>query len=467
MTTQMSIDPNSLSARELARRIKTGELSATSVIRATLDRVARVNPGINAIVQDCAAEAMKDAEHLDARIAAGDEVGPLAGVPVTIKVISDQAGYATTNGTTLASDLVATQDSPFLRNMRSKGAIVIGRTNTPAFSYRWFTSNKVHGTTLNPHNPALTPGGSSGGAGAATSAGLGHIGHGTDIAGSVRYPAYACGIQGLRPTHGRIPMFNQTGGDRPIGGQLMAVSGPLARSVDDLRLGLEGMSGYAPEDVWSVPMPLRGPDFVKRVALVTHPGGINTDPRIVADLERAADIFRSAGWTVDTPEIPEIREAVQLQIDLWLSDDHEAKLAAARKEDDPGAIALLEHYADRAASIDMAAFSQLFVRRAALIRAWRAFLENYPVVLMPVSAELPFRKDEDLEGSETISRLWESQLPQIAIPLLGLPAISICSGVENTIPSGVQLVSAPWREDICLTAGEVLEQGFGLPQITL
>ncbi|CAM3367682.1 amidase family protein [Thalassospira profundimaris] len=463
----MTSDPNSLSARELARRIKSREMRATSVIRQMLDRVARVNPAINAIVQDCADDAMQEAELLDARIEAGDAVGPLAGVPVTIKVISDQAGYATTNGTTLAADLIATQDSPFLRNMRSKGAIVIGRTNTPAFSYRWFTSNKVHGTTLNPHNPALTPGGSSGGAGAATSAGLGHIGHGTDIAGSVRYPAYACGIQGLRPTHGRIPMFNQTGGDRPIGAQLMAVSGPLARRVDDLRLGLEGMAGYSPDDPWSVPMPLRGSDFAKRVALVTHPGGIDTDPRILADLERAAEIFRAAGWTVETPEIPEIREAVDLQIDLWLSDDHEAKLKAARAEDDPGAIALLEHYADRAAAIDKDTFSKLFLRRSALIRAWRAFLENYPVVLMPVSAELPFRKDEDLEGPATLTRLWNAQLPQIAIPLLGLPAISICSGVENNMPSGVQLVTAPWREDICLTAGEVLEQGFGLPQMTM
>jgi len=463
----MTSDPNSLSARELARRIKSREMRATTVIRQMLDRVARVNPAINAIVQDCADDAMQEAELLDACIEAGDAVGPLAGVPVTIKVISDQAGYATTNGTTLAADLIATQDSPFLRNMRSKGAIVIGRTNTPAFSYRWFTSNKVHGTTLNPHNPSLTPGGSSGGAGAATSAGLGHIGHGTDIAGSVRYPAYACGIQGLRPTHGRIPMFNQTGGDRPIGAQLMAVSGPLARRVDDLRLGLEGMAGYSPDDPWSVPMPLRGPDFAKRVALVTHPGGIETDPRILADLERAAEIFRAAGWTVETPEIPEIREAVDLQIDLWLSDDHESKLKAARAEDDPGAIALLEHYADRAAAIDKDTFSKLFLRRSALIRAWRAFLENYPVILMPVSAELPFRKDEDLEGPATLTRLWTAQLPQIAIPLLGLPAISICSGVENNMPSGVQLVAAPWREDICLTAGEVLEQGFGLPQMTM
>ncbi|MYM55824.1 amidase family protein [Thalassovita mangrovi] len=462
----MPTDPNSLSARELAQQIREGRLSAQQVTRDVLDRVARHNGPINAIVQDCGDDAMEEAAALDKKIAAGESTGAMAGVPVTIKVISDQAGHPSTNGTTLAKDLIATQDAPFLANMRSEGAIVIGRTNTPAFSYRWFTSNKMHGTTLNPHNAALTPGGSSGGAGAAVASGFGHIGHGTDIAGSVRYPAYACGVQGLRPTSGRIPMFNKSSGDRGIGPQIMAVSGPLARRVDDLRLALECMSGYHPDDPWSAPVPLVGPSYVRRVALIPNPGGIKTDPRILADLDRAADMFRKAGWSVETPtEVPEIREAVELQIDLWLSDGHADKMATAKAEDDPGALALLTHYADRAAAMDADMFGKLFIRRSALVRAWRRFLIDYPVVLMPVSAELPFRKDEDLEGPETLTRLWESQLPQIAIPLLGLPAISVSSGVQDGIPSGVQIVAAPWREDICLDAAELLEAGFGFPQM--
>lgn len=462
----MSTDPNTLSARELAQQIRETRLSAVQVTRDVLDRVAKYNGPINAIVQDCGDDAMAEAAALDKRIAAGDSVGDMAGVPVTIKVISDQTGYPTTNGTTLAKDVIATQDSPFLANMRQQDAIVIGRTNTPAFSYRWFTSNQIHGTTLNPHNPDLTPGGSSGGAGAAVASGFGHVGHGTDIAGSVRYPAYVCGVQGLRPTPGRIPMFNASSGDRGIGPQIMAVSGPLARRVDDLRLALECMSGYHPDDPWSAPVPLVGPSYVRRVALITHPGGIKTDPRIVEDLNRAADMFRKAGWTVETPtEVPEIREGVELQIDLWLSDGHADKMATATAENDPGALALLTHYADRAAAMDADKFGKLFIRRSALVRAWRRFLMDYPVVLMPVCAELPFKKDEDLEGPETLTRLWESQLPQIAIPLLGLPAISVSSGIQDNIPSGVQLVTAPWREDICLDAAELLEAGFGFPEM--
>ncbi|KAA8611206.1 amidase [Salipiger aestuarii] len=457
-------DLNALSARELAARIRSGAIGAVDVVGETLDRVIRMNPKVNAIVQNCGADALAEAEALDARIASGRPVGPLAGVPVTIKVLSDQKGYASTNSCQIYSDVIATQDTPFLRHMRQKDAIVIGRTNTPAFSYRWFTTNDFYGATRNPHHDGLTAGGSSGGAGAAIATGMGHIAHGTDIAGSIRYPAYACGIQGLRPTPGRVPMFNHSGADRGIGPQLMAVSGPLARRVDDLRLGLEGMAGYAPDDVWSAPVPLIGPAYRRRVALVTHPGGMDTAPRIVADLERAAQMFREAGWQVDVPAVvPDMREAVELQIDLWLSDDHATKLDAAQREGDAGAIALLTHYADRAAQIDVKRFGELFIRRAALIRAWRAFLADYPVVLMPNCAELPFRQDQDLEGSDMIAHLWDVMLPQIAIPVLGIPAISIASDVQDGVPSGVQLVCPPWREDICLDAGEILERGFGFP----
>ena len=129
-----------------------------------------------------------------------------------------------------------------ISNLEKSGAIIIGRTNTPAFSLRWFTRNTLHGHTLNPINKNITPGGSSGGAAAAVAAGIGSIGHGTDIAGSIRYPAYACGVHGLRPSLGRVPAHNFSGPDRFIGGQLMAVSGPIARSIEDLKVSFNAMS---------------------------------------------------------------------------------------------------------------------------------------------------------------------------------------------------------------------------------
>ena len=128
-------------------------------------------------------------------------------------------------------------------NLRKAGAVIFGRTNCPAFSYRWFTTNLMHGDTKNPRDAGITPGGSSGGAGSAVASGIGHIAHGTDIAGSIRYPAYACGVHGLRPTVGRIPGFNAALPERTIGPQISAVSGPLARTIGDLRIALEAMSG--------------------------------------------------------------------------------------------------------------------------------------------------------------------------------------------------------------------------------
>ncbi|GAB5377409.1 MAG: amidase family protein [Acuticoccus sp.] len=461
----MTIDPTHLSARDLAFRVGAGLIRAEAVAEATLARVAATNGQINAIVDLCQEEALAAAREVDRSVADGTPVGGLAGVPVTIKVFSDQKGHATTNGTTLGRDLIAEHDAPFVAQMRTDGALIVGRTNTPAFSYRWFTSNIVHGTTLNPHNAALTPGGSSGGAAASVAAGYAVVAHGTDIAGSIRYPAYACGVHGLRPTPGRVPAYNASGPERGIGAQLMAVSGPIARRVDDLRVALEAMAGYSPDDPMTAPVPLTGPAVARRVAVMRTLEGRPVDPRIAADIDRAAAIFRAAGWTVEEPTPPPLAEAMELQIDLWFSDAFAAQMAAAEREGDAGALTALRRNAAQAARFDTDRFSEVFRRRSALMRAWRRFTADYPVVLMPVSAELPFQRDEDLAGDAALERIWRAQIAQIALPLVGLPAMSVSTGLVNGVPSGVQLVAAPWREDVCLAAGEVLEAAFGIPPL--
>ncbi len=202
---------------------------------AALARLDAVNPKINAVVDHRPADVLAQAAAVDAAIGAARIAGPLAGVPVTVKVNIDQEGFATTNGLKLQRDAVAKSNNPVIDNLRKSGAVILGRTNCPAFSYRWFTTNLIHGDTKNPRDPGITPGGSSGGAGAAVAAGIGHIAHGTDIAGSIRYPAYACGVHGLRPTMGRIAAFNAALPERPIGPQISAVSGPLARTIGDLQ----------------------------------------------------------------------------------------------------------------------------------------------------------------------------------------------------------------------------------------
>ena len=237
-------------ATEIAQLIRLGAVSAVEVTHDALARLDAVNPAINAVVQFMPEEALATAKVTDEAVARGDRLPSLVGVPVTVKVNVDQKGFATTNGLRLQKDLVAAQDNPVVANLRAAGAIIIGRTNTPAFSIRWFCRNSLHGHTKNPQNPNITPGGSSGGGAAATAAGIGCIGHGTDIGGSVRYPAYACGVHGLRPTLGRVPAVNFTGPDRHIGGQLMAVSGQLARTISDVRLGFEAMAAQDLRDPW-------------------------------------------------------------------------------------------------------------------------------------------------------------------------------------------------------------------------
>src|SRR6202522_379840 len=227
-----------LSAADIAALIRSKKVSAREAASPALARLDAVNPSINAVVDHDPEDVLAQAGAIDAAIARNEDVGALAGVPVTVKVNIDQAGFATTNGLKLQRDVIARTNSPVVDNLRKAGAIILGRTNCPAFSYRWFTTNLIHGNTKNPRDPSITPGGSSGGAGAAVAAGIGHIAHGTDIAGSIRYPAYVNGVHGLRTTTGRIAAFNAALPERTIGPQISAVSGPLARTIGDLRIAL-------------------------------------------------------------------------------------------------------------------------------------------------------------------------------------------------------------------------------------
>ncbi len=455
------------SATDIAALVASRKLSATEVASAALARLDTVNPSINAVVDHRPDDVLAQAGAVDAALRRGESVGPLAGVPVTIKVNIDQQGFATTNGLKLQRDLIARSNSPVVDNLRRAGAVILGRTNCPAFSYRWFTTNLLHGDTKNPRDPGLTPGGSSGGAGAAVAAGIGAIAHGTDIAGSIRYPAYACGVHGLRPTVGRIAAFNPSSPERSIGPQISAVSGPLARSVGDLRVALAAMSARDPRDPWWVPAPLEGSDLPKRAAVCFRPDGLDAAAEVVAAVADAAKRLQRAGWVVEEVETtPSLREAAEWQTKLWLGDGYEAQLANAEREGDPGALACLRGNRDKVFPFDAAAFSKTLTRRATLTRDWLMFFETHPVLLMPVSGELPFPDGLDRRDEASFARVWRAQIPMIAIPFMGLPALTVCTGAVGRVPVGVQLVSGRYREDMCLHAGEAIEAG-GTPVVAI
>jgi len=215
-----------LDATDQARLIRTGRASAREAVASALARLEAVNPQINAVVQFMAEEALAAADAADAKRARGEALAPLHGVPVTVKVNTDQVGYATTNGIVAFKDAVAKEDAPVVTNMRAAGGVIVGRTNVPAFSMRAFSDNALHGRTLNPLEPTVSPGGSSGGAEASVAVGIGAIAHGNDIAGSVRVPAMYNGVVGLRPSLGRVPAFNPSQQvARPFGSQMMSVQG--------------------------------------------------------------------------------------------------------------------------------------------------------------------------------------------------------------------------------------------------
>jgi amidase len=452
-----------LPAADLASLIRDRKVSAREAALAALARLDTVNPLINAVVDHRPDDVLAQADAVDAAIGRNEDCGALVGVPVTIKVNVDQSGFATTNGVKLQRDVIARSNSPVVDNLRSAGAVILGRTNAPAFSFRWFTTNLIHGDTRNPRDPSVTPGGSSGGAAAAVAAGIGHIAHGTDIAGSIRYPAYACGVHGLRPTLGRVAAYNAALPERPIGPQISAVSGPLARTVGDLRIALRVMSGKDARDPWWVPAPLEGPDMPKRAALCLNPDGLETAAEVKAAVADAGRRLERAGWRVDEIDTtPPLREAAELQTKLWLGDGFEAMLEAAQREGDPGALACLRGNRDKVHPFDAAAFSKALTRRATLTREWQTLFETYAVLLMPVSGELPFPDGLDLRDDVSFARVWRAQMPQVGIPFMGLPALTVSTGLLGRVPVGVQIVSGRYREDLCLRAGEAIE-ALGTP----
>jgi amidase len=448
----------------LAHAIRTRLVSSAEAVAACLGRLESINPRVNAVVETLAEEALGLAERADRDLAKGSPIGPLHGVPVTTKVNTDQKGCATTNGVAAFASLIADQDSPSIANLRRAGAIVIGRTNAPEFSWRWFTDNELYGQTVNPWNRRRTCGGSSGGAAVSVATGMCPLAHGTDFGGSIRHPALCCGIAGLRPTSGRVPAHNATTGDRPITAQFMAVHGPLARRVGDLRLGLAAMAAGDARDPWWVPAPLTGPAPARpvRVALVDGNRRTGLDAAIADALEQAAAWLGDAGYAVEQAEAPSIEEASQLWSTLVLN---EAKLAMISQINQYGSAAIRrtgELMIAQAPETDFPSFLKALGRRATVLREWQLFFERYPLVLMPVCREPAFKLGLDQEDDAAMKRILDAMTPTLAPAALGLPGVAVPTGVRNNVPLGVQLVAGRFREDLCLDAAEIIESRAGV-----
>ena len=448
---------------EIADLVRSKKISAVEITKAHLSRLDTVNPKLNAVVQEMPDAAIKDAEEVDRLVKSGNDPGVLCGVPVTIKVLADQKGYATTNGLKLQKNLIAETDSPIVSNIKKAGGVIIGRTNTPAFSLRWFTNNDLHGQTLNPHNKSITPGGSSGGASSAVASGICPIAHGTDIGGSIRYPAYACGLHGLRPTFGRIPAYNASGAERHIGGQIMAVGGPIARTIEDIKISFEAMSKQDDRDPWYVPAPFNGPNFPKRAAFTIAPDGMPVCEGVADAIREAANLLSRRGWEVEEVTCPPMKAAAAINAKLWMAEIRYAAKGMIEKEDEADSLFVFEQMTKRSPEINKNELLDVIQERALLLREWQLFLAKYPILITPVSGELPFPQQLDVKSESDFENVMQAQLTQLAIPALGLPALAVFTGFSKNTPVGVQLIGARFREDILIAAGKDLEQSGVAP----
>src|SRR6516162_2472700 len=311
------------SAVELAAMIRDREVSSREVIQAHLDRVEAVNPHLNAIVRLLPEQALAAADAADRAVADGTRLGPLHGVPFTVKENIDLAGTPTTQAVPALAEAVSPVDAPQVERMRAAGATPLGRTNLPDFGLRVHTDSALHGLTRNPWNPQRSPGGSSGGEAAALASGMSPLGLGNDIGGSLRNPANACGIASIRPSAGRIPDAGYVPAeDRLLAVQLMQVQGPMARRVADVRLGLRVLMGAHPRDPWSIDAPFEGPPLARpiRVAVLAEPLGGSTDPKVAAVVRRAAQALADAGYVVEEACPPRYEDAVNCWTRLILGD---------------------------------------------------------------------------------------------------------------------------------------------------
>ena len=444
-----------LSALELAAMIRAKQVSSREVVDAHLARIEEINPTINAITVVLADQARSAADAADRT----EPARPLHGVPITVKENIDLMGTPTTSGLTVLAEAMPTSNAPVVERMIAAGAIPIGRTNLPELGLRIDTSNALRGRTGNAWNPALTPGGSSGGEGAAIGSRMSPLGLGNDIGGSLRAPAFCNGVVGMRPTMHRVPEATTIEPiDGALCGQLMATDGPMARTVADVRFALGLLNGADPRDPLSVDVALDRPPVGRRVAgIVTAGIGAGVAPAAVAGVRMAADALVAAGWEIEEIELPEFQHVFE----VWnriMCDDIPAMLAAVAPVIDPRLVAALEGHLAYPYQVDLPRMA-VYPERLRLMRVWSEMFVSTPVVVTPVWPDVQFPGDADLErGIDFITHMLQFATPA---PLLGLPSLAVPTGVLDGLPTGAQIHADRWNDHYALDAGAAIESVVG------
>ncbi len=446
------------SATELAELIRRGEVSSRDVVEAHLARIGDVNDDVNAVTMTLEESALALADAADAANAI-ERLRPLHGVPYTIKENIDLVGTPTTQGLPSLADAIPSANSPIVDRMNSAGAIPIARTNLPEAGLRIDTENPLRGRTFNPWNKKLTPGGSSGGEAVAIATGMSPMGLGNDIGGSLRNPAYCCGIAALKPTAGRVPFAieGEVGGLGAASLEFVS-DGPMARTVADLRLGLSIIAGRHAKDPRTVDVPLTGPvPSPLRAGIVTSIPGCELPPATIAAIEESGEILSGQGWEVTTVEPPELERV----LDVWgnillegMADGLEEMSNLLSPEIHQQLIEVEKYFNPGSGSLNTT-----LGERQRLRILWSQFLTEHTVVVGPTWTNLPFPCNADLipvSGAELVVNTLRFIVPGNA---LGIPGLALPMGVADGLATGVQIYADLWRDDLCLLAGQCIERG--------
>jgi len=447
-------------ATELVPRIRSKALSPVEVTRAVLERIERVNPAINAFCTVTAAAALAAARAAEAAVMKGERLGPLHGIPVSIKDLALVKGVPCRFGSHIFAQRVAEVDAPFVRRLRDAGAILTGKTTTPEFGWKALGDSPLTGITRNPWNRDMTSGGSSAGAGAAAAAGLGPLHQGSDGAGSIRVPSAFCGIYGFKPTFGRVPMWPVSNTDSA------SHVGPMTRTVADAALMLSVMAGPDDWDRQSLDAPPA--DYVGRlhegvrglkVGFSPDLGCCRVDPEVAGVVRKAAEAFQQLGCAVEDVKIswPDTREMIHLMWNAHYAGNYVSHLEAFRSRMDPGLVAALEDGRRYSAE----AYVEMRGRKHGYCDAVRAFFDGYDLLLTPTVSVAAFE----------VGRLNPAHFPQhewdwfpwagFSYPFnfTGQPAATVPAGfTPSGMPVGLQIVGRRLADLQVLQASAAFEE---------
>lgn len=461
-------DPIFLSAVEMARQIREKKISPVELVEAHLDKVQRLNPKLNAYVQIDPERVRIEAGRAEASLASKVTLGPLHGVPISIKSSLDVAGMRCESGTRLRAGYIAKSDAPLVSRLRQAGAIILGVTNTPELLMAWETDNLLYGRTNSPWDLARTPGGSSGGEAAAIAAGMSAGGVGSDGGGSIRVPAHFSGICGLKPTPGRIPStghFPESGG--PFA--LIGVVGPMARTVGDLKLLFEVMQGPDDGDTCAAPVPIRWPDDSETrklsIGYFEDDGRTPVTPEIRRAIRTATEALSRAGFQVE-PFRPEgLEEARELWRKFFVKTGGIVinPMFQGRESDLSPILKQFLGWADREPAMEGDAFLQAWFARDALRAKFLPQMQRFPILLCPPAAVPAFRHGErtwTIDGSSV--QYLDAWSYTEWFNLLGNPAAVVpVSQSQEGLPIGVQIVGRPWEEEQVLSVAAFVERECG------